>query len=51
MWHDNSIQSEDLEFDLKHGTRKSRYCKRLNSHEDEIKLTLAAKEEINEIVR
>ena len=51
MWHDNSIQSKDLEFELKHGTLKSRCCKRLNSHEDEIKLRLAAKEEINEIVR
>ena len=42
---------EDLEFELKHGTLKNRYFKKLNSHEDEIKLRLAGKEEINETER
>ena len=39
---------EDLEFELKRGTLKNRYFTKLNSHEDEIKLRLAAKEEIDE---
>ena len=42
---------EDLEFELKRGTLKNRYFTKLNSHEDEIKLRLAAKEEINETER
>ena len=42
---------EDLEFELKHGTLKNRYFKKLNSHEDEIKWRLAGKEEINETER
>ena len=42
---------DDLEFELKHGTLKNRYFKKLNSHEDEIKWRLAGKEEINETER
>ena len=42
---------EDLEFEIKHGTLKNRYFKKLNNHEDEIKLRLAGKEEINETER
>ena len=42
---------KDLDFELKHGILKNRYFKRQNTYEYEIKLRLAAKEEINKIER
>ena len=40
--------SENLKFQLKHGTLKSRFFKRVNTYEDE-KVKIISKKEINEI--
>ena len=40
--------SENLKFQLKHGTLKSRFVKRVNTQEDE-KVKIISKKEINEI--
>ena len=49
--YDKNDILKDSGFDLKHGLLKNRFFKRQNSYEDEIKLTLEAKEKINEIER
>ena len=38
-----------FEFELEKGTLENRYCKKLNSCKDTVKLRLSSKEEINEI--